>query len=241
MALRRTAANSNIKCCETRRIAMAMAGVSPAYLIMGVGQALCGSTSLGLKLAGIQICIQMLLLMLLPRRRQEDSEVIWRSETGESANAISIAVQSLLGICGYMVFFSIVAAVIASFVSEKAGAVLLLAMDLPSGLAKLMNMEHPGKMMLLGAAVGFGGLCIAYQNMDIHKDIGLQWRDYIKGRAITALMFACACMGLGGAAHAKKQVLFENCMKNYAAALLIAGFMVLPGLYFLSKKCFLNK
>jgi len=240
IALRRIAANSNIKPGEARRIALAVSGVSPAYLIMGVGQGLYGSRTLGMKLAGIQLCIQLLLLVLLPRGKQEDADVTCLAEEKENRNPISMAVEGLLGICGYMVFFSTVAGVAASFAGEKIGGGLLLALDLPSGLANLASMQISAKMVLLGASVGFGGLCIACQNMDILKDIGLCWKNYLKIRCITASLFACAGVMLEGLFVREASELFENCMKSYAGALLIVGFMVVPGLFLLSKKLFLN-
>ena len=240
ITLRRVASSVGLKPDEVRRIAMATAGVSPAYLIMGVGQGLCGSVSLGMKLAGIQVCIQLLILILLPRKKEKETAVACQVENGGGGNPIITAVESLLGICGYMVFFSILAAVTANFLGEGIGGLLLLTMDLPSGLANLMDMEIPGKMALLGAAVGFGGLCIGYQNMDIHKDIGLRWRDYLKGRGMGALLFAGICASLEGLQKGNAQIRLESCVIYYASALLITGFMVLPVLYFLSRKWFLN-
>lgn len=240
IALRRVAANSSLNSAEARRIAMALSGVSPAYLIMGVGQGLYGSTSLGMKLAGIQICIQLLLMILLPRGKKHEAEMTCRPEVKTNMNPILTAVESLLGICGYMVLFGIIAAVMASFVGDRTGSIMLLALDLPSGLANLMNMQPLGKMVLLGAAIGFGGVCIAYQNMDIHRDVGLNWKDYLMGRGIAASMYACACIGLEGSVQEKMQNVFGNNMKSYAVALLLAGFMVFPALYFLSRKWFLN-
>ena len=240
IALHNITADSNIKPGEAQRIAMALAGVSPAYLIMGVGQGLYGSTSLGMKLAGIQLCIQILLLILLPHKHQETALGVLRCESRKKGNGITMAVESLVGICGYMVFFSVIAAVTASFVGEKAGSVLLLVTDLPSGLANLVNMEFTGKMILMGMAIGLGGLCIGYQNMDIHKAIGLSWKRYLKGRGAAALLFMCACVGLEDSVVKGIPDMFDNCHQNYAVGLLIAGFLVLPALFFLSNKLFLN-
>lgn len=239
LALRHIVANSNMKQSEAHRIALALTGVSPAYLIMGVGHGLYGSISLGIKLAVIQLSIQLVLLILL-REHSVDMEPICVSLDKETRNPIRAAVEGLLGICGYMVFFSIIAGAMASFIGEKGGCGLLLLLDLPSGLASLAHMKIQGKMVLMGAAIGFAGLCIGYQNMDVHKDIGLRWKDYLKVRGSAALLLAGSCAMLGNKAVARIPDLFEICMKNYSAALFIAGFMAVPGLYFLSKKLFLN-
>lgn len=239
LALRRIAYNSKMKPGEVQQIGLVLAGVSPAYLIMGVGQGLYGSVSLGMKLAAFQFCIQLLLLSML-RGRRGNAKLDYVYVETENKNPIAAAVESLLGICGYMVFFSIVAAVLAGLIGKGIGSALLLVMDLPSGLANLVRMNTSCEKILLGAAVGFGGLCIGYQNMDIYQNMGIQWKDYIRVRGIFALFFACACALMDNVKVGDRHDIFENSQLNYAGALLIAGFLAIPGLYFLSRKLFLN-
>lgn len=241
IALRSMAINSGLKRSEAQRIALALGGVSPAYLIMGVGLSLYGSMKLGMKLACIQMVIQFLLLVVLPRRKEECEEIEYLQEANGIKNPISFAVENLLGICGYMVFFSIVAKVTAAFAGDRIGGYLLLILDLPSGLANLANMKLPGEMGLLCAAIGFGGLCIAFQNMDAHKAFDLPWKDYLKAKCFAGLLFASVGMVLKHSEMRGDFVIFENYKNCYAAALLIAVLMVVPGLYLISIKSFLNK
>lgn len=239
LTLRRVAANSNMSYADMKRIALALGGVSPAYLIMGVGQGLYGSAALGMKLAAIQACIQLLLLVLLPRHKGTGGERIKADTYDDARNPIYAAVENLLSICGYMVVFSVIAGVMADFLGESIGTGLLLIMDLPSGLAGLSKLQIQGKMILQGAAIGFGGLCILTQNLDVLRPLGVGWKDCLCARCISAAVFAGACTVMETAAGSI--TVLRTTGKTYAISLFVAGIAVLPALYLLSKKIFLNK
>lgn len=241
LTLRRVAVNSNMSYAERKRIALALGGVSPAYLIMGVGQGLYGSASLGLKLAGIQVCIQLLLLVFLPRHEETGGEQIKADIFTDTHSPVYTAVVNLLCICGYMVIFSVIAGVMADLLGKNIGVGLLLIMDLPSGLANLAESQIQGKMILQGAAIGFGGLCILVQNLDVLRSMGIEGKDCLCMRCITAAVFAGVCTVMETAAGDTSVAFLKTTGKTYAISLFVAGIAVLPALYLLSKKIFLNK
>lgn len=241
LAVQRIAAESGLRRSEAKRVALALCGVSPAYLILGVGQGLYGSIELGFRLALIQITIQVGVLFLL-RSAADKSEdyVIPLTVKGHEGGAIQRAVESVLAVCGYMVIFSSVCCVAASFAGDSLGTALLLVSDLPSGLAELARWEIPGKMLIQGAAIGFGGLCIAAQNLDVLRPLGVTAREYLSVRGIASAAFA----GISGMALRMQGAGMETYVaaghQVYAVSLALAGIVAIPALFFFSKTFYFN-
>ena len=243
LAVRRISAEAGLHRSEARRLALALGGVSPAYLILGVGQGLYGSVSLGVRLALIQIAVQLSLLVLLRSIHECDDEPsVSLPYDARVHGPIQQAVENILAVCGYMVLFSSVSCVAASFAGESVGTAMLLVSDLPSGLAELARWEIPGKLLIQGAAIGFGGLCIAAQNLDALRPLGITVGEYLSVRGIAAAAFggisgfALQAQGIGTEVYA------GNVVRVYAFSLMVAGAVALPALVFFTKTfCFNNR
>lgn len=239
ITLCRIARNSDLSGLEARRVALALGGLSPAYLITSVGQGLHGSTSHGLKLAAIQAGIQMFLLLILPNIGKDDKPK-QESESQNKTNPIAMAVESVLSVCGYMVFYSVIAGAVANLLGKGFGVLLLPLMDLPSGLANLAASDFPFKMIIQGTMIGFTGLCIISQNMDALKSLNLKWKHYMTVRVASAAAFAVLSAALESDWGDHQVRMLCSFRKTYAGSLLIVGIIVIPGLILLSKKSFLN-
>jgi len=228
-----------MKKSDAQRLALAVCGLSPAYLVLGVGHGLYGSGALGWRLAGIQAAIQIFLLAVLRKARFGDDGSCPPVQLPQR-DGIRSAVERTLVICGYMTLFGAVSAVAASFAGELSGTILLLLTDLPGGLALLPFLNLRMEMPAACAAIGFGGLCIAAQNLDILKEIGVRTRDYLCIRALSAGIFAAAgTVLLKKGAYRPGEML--NAGPSYAFSLVFACILALPGLIFLTKNLFLNK
>ena len=230
IAVRRIASTEKI---PAKRLSLALTGVSPAYLVLGVGCGIFGSAVTGWKLAFIQAGIQLALLILLQAFELEEKHEI---ESVQLRSGILAAVESMMAICGYMVIFGAVANVLSSLVGESAGTALLLICDLPGGLARLGN----GNMLLSCAAIGFAGLCIGAQNLDIMKECGIKPGEYFAVRAIAGALFACiAGVLLREENHIRQILPFSR--GPYAFSMFFSCAAAIPGMIFLSKNLFLNK
>ena len=159
---------------EARRLGLMCAGVSPVYLVGGVGAALFGSAAMGLWLALAQAAGQLLLGVALRGRFAEDAETLPVFPEREREAPVRAAVGSVLQVCGYMALFSVAAAMAAKLLGGAAGDLLLYIADMPSGLARAAQTGAP--WALAGAVAGFGGLCIAAQNMAVLRQLGARWR-----------------------------------------------------------------
>jgi len=222
---------------EARRISLALAGVSPAWLVMGVGCGMLGSREDGLKLALIQAAVQLFLLKLLekveipgtgnPHQPAPGSAGMWR------------AVESTLGVCGYMVVFGAAGSVLASFAGKYVSAALLAVLDLPTGLAEITAANFTARPLAIGGALGFGGICIGMQNLERLSGMGVRRRDYFAVRALSASVTAMmAAIWLRSGAHNAAEG--TNSVRIYAFSLLGAAIFSVPGMIFLSKNIFLN-
>ena len=241
LAVCRIARSGGLELRDARRIALAVSGVSPAYLILGVGFGLYGSMSLGLALAAIQLCIQLALLWLLRGILCDQADVPALPPDSARRDGMRAAVEGVLVICGYMVLFGSIGSIVASFAGRDVGLALLLGADLPSGLSELAARGFPGKMLIQGVAIGFGGLCIAAQNLDALREIGVRPTEYLAVRGIAAGLFGCISGVILRAQEANFAPALEKSGLAYAFSLAVACIFSVPGLIFLSKELFLNK
>lgn len=232
------AGESGMRRGEVWRIALAVTGISPAYLVMGVGQGLYGSAALGVRLAVIQFCVQLAMLFILRGFFKEENQIVLPAAHATPADPMHGAVENVLSIAGYMVFFSVLATALSSLIEEKAGGLLLPIMDLPSGLSNLA--AHDAEPFQLGAAIGFGGLCIGMQNMDRLRESGLPWSCYIASRCISASAIALACQCLLSKKQSKTAFHIWNSLNSCAFSTLISAVFSLFLLIYFSKKCVLN-
>lgn len=238
IAVRRVAAQTNMGRRDAQRLALALSGVSPAFLILGVGQGMYGSAALGLRLALIQAALQLLLLLAL--RGHSGGEPLKLPEDRGEVRPIAAAVETVLGVCGYMVIFGSVGSAVASLLGETAGGALMLVGDLPTGLSLLVGWDIPGKMLIQGAAIGFGGLCIAAQNVDAMRPLDTGWRQYLSVRGVAAACFAICCGVLLPGFGRGLERYPAGSGRAFAFSMLAAGIVALPGLIYLSKLQFLN-
>lgn len=240
ISLARIASQTGMKKSSLRRLAPVICGLSPAYLIMGVGLALFGSVETGLKLAGIQLGVQLFLLFILRFFRSVDDAAVPDITFDAKPGFIRPAVEAVLGVCGYMVFFSVAASAAAVLTGEKIGRFLLLALNLPSGMAELADPGVPGRMTLAAIAVGFGGICISAQNMHVLAPLGMSWRDFLTLKFVESALCGAVSYFVFQQPSLPSAGIEGPIRISYAFSLLITLFLCGPILISLSKKLFLN-
>ena len=225
---------------DAARIALAVSGVSPAWLVLGLGCGMLGSKAAGLKLAAIQAAVQLFLLKLLEKVEIHTAGGQAAAKPAQDRKPLLSAVETVLCVCGYMAVFGAYGSVIASFAGKYAGTALMAVLDLPSGAGLIAENAFPEQMLALGGALGFGGLCIAAQNMEKLKVLSVRWRDYLAVRCISASLTALMCAAVFRK-HAEGAAVSPGEGKIYVISLLAAGICAVPGMIFLSKNIFLNK
>lgn len=171
---------------QARRLGLMCAGVSPMYLIGGVGAALLGEARVGVHLALSQAAAQLLLGALL--RGGRGGAVASVDPAADEEKPVRAAVAAVLQVCGYMVLFSVGAALVARLAGRTAGDAALYVLDMPSGLARAG--ERGAALWMVAAIAGFGGVCIGAQNMAHLRQLGVRWRDYLAARGFVAAVCA---------------------------------------------------
>ncbi len=215
---------------EFKRMALMSCGMSPVYLISGIGVSLLCGHKAGFLLAGAQIFAQItsgLILRFLPDARKnggagsvrgvrkaggssgsdfhsadfaEKTSVLHPTRLQRTENPLRTAAVNLLQVAGYMSLFAVIARFAGNLLGKAAGKAALMALDLPGGaaVAAKLTLSFPAKMALLGAMSGFGGVCIAAQNMAVLRPLGVKWREYLSAKCAHALICAALCF-LGAA------------------------------------------
>lgn len=241
MAVGSVAGQSGMQKGQAWRIALSTAGVSPAFLIAGVGKSMYGSSAIGAELAAAQLVTQIMLLLLLRPFFAEETQPVLQWAQGKVKNPVRDAVEQVLVICGYMVFFSAVGAVLSAMMGARVGRAILLLVDLPSGLAELAGHNFRAANFVLGMAIGFGGLCIGMQNTDALRKIGMSADIYFAARMISSAIMGMICMLILPEAGVSTGEHLQNPMSGYVFSIFMAAFLMIPVLINLSDKYYLNK
>lgn len=109
--------------------------------------------------------------------------------------ALSDSVQSILTVCGAVVFFSSASKLILDFVpvSENLKIVISALLEFSGGVNAIAASSLPllEKLALSAAVVGFAGLCVHLQVLGIAAKHSLKLTPYIVGKAIQGIVSAC--------------------------------------------------
>ena len=108
IAASKTAEQTKMGNGQLLRIAACACGLSPAFLITGIGVGMTGETSVGVMLLRTQICTQI--IMLLATGKVPHGQIIQKSES--EGNAAAEALLPIINVAGYMAFFSVLSALI---------------------------------------------------------------------------------------------------------------------------------
>jgi hypothetical protein len=186
MAVARVARREGLSPGEAARMAGVACGVGPIYVVSGIGVALAGSALEGWRLASSQLAALFVTGLLFRgawRGSKRLSPIPDDAEFDE--RPISRGVISILKVGGYMTMFAVgIALLDAVFGEWFENASLLL--DLPTGAAYAASVGLP--LYWLAPAVGFGGFCIAAQNMGVLRGIGVTWPMYLAQKATAAAL-----------------------------------------------------
>lgn len=236
IAAARLAAQAGLTRGQLERIVCCTCGLSPAFLMTGIGASMLGDPGCGVILLRSQIAAQLTML-IATRCVKGDERSADTPPPSAAAEPVRMAVNGTLNVCGYMMLFSVIGAILTLPLSgDGLRAGLLCLLDLPSGAQALCRIDLPEmvQMALLAAASGLGGLCIAAQNLS--ACMGVRPGRYAAARLVQAALMTIMTMA---------QLKFRPHMEKTAAILptsaLIACAMAVPVLIFCAKNLFLNK
>jgi len=239
IASRDAAARSGMNRGQLARVAMASAGFSPAFLVGGIGCGMLGSASMGWKLLEAQLLTQLTLALLLRRCWMGRTQPVDPGKRDAGEQPIRGAVSALLTICGYMMFFGALSAVIGSYLGRAPADALLCLLDVPSGARRVAALAIPAerKIVLLAAMDGFGGACLAAQGIGALKGCGIPPAEYIGIRLVAAVLSAGYMAALLNMTAGIDAGLVEAVGGHpFALGALLAALMAIPVLAFMRRR-----
>jgi len=168
----------------------------PLFVIGAVGTGFLGDTALGIKLYTIHVLSAVLTGMFFSLFARRDdvcsSNTIASIRLGQAfSDAVSRAVLTMLNVCGFIVFFSVLRNFFAPFVfrifGETGLGFLLGGMaEVTLGAADICNSAILLKeaLILLAGIIGFGGFCVFLQVCGIVSSAGIGMKTYLAGKLL---------------------------------------------------------
>ena len=191
LAVRQAAASSEMTEGQVQRLATAVCGLSPAYLIGGIGARLLGDPAKGHMLLRAQVFTQVALALMFRNSGAAHAQKVYIIERNRDVPSVRGAVMGVLGVCGYMALFGAVAGAGGQLAGETAGRALLCLLDLPSGAAiAAQRVPTAWRLPALAGMCGFGGGCVMAQNVGALRDCGLRPVRFCACRFLAAALNA---------------------------------------------------
>lgn len=207
---------------EAQRLLGFCNNCGPAFFLGVVGVSVFQSETAGWILYGVHVLAALLLGLLFRLRVRRRGEISSRSTPIHTARlsqalpqAVGGAVRSLVNVCAFVVFFSIVIALLRHFQVLPALAGLLSHLGLSQGagesfLTGLLELSagvlevgawtsgaFPARLALCAFLMGWAGLSVHFQVLTLLKDTDLSPKSYFLGKllhgALSALLALLAC------------------------------------------------
>ena len=188
---------------DAKRFLGVCTGASPAFLIGYVGRALWDSALLGLVLW----CEQVLFCFIgfwTAWKRSSAGEgqiaVMTAQQMPRLSACLREAVTRTAGICGAIVFFTVIRAYLCCLLPTAAAAVIGGIAEMTGGLRECAVLYECGAfdraaaLVISAAMIGFGGLCVGMQTADAALFEGISMRHYWMQRVMLG-----TAMGLSAA------------------------------------------
>lgn len=192
--------NKMIERNEAMRLLPFCNNSGPLFVIGAVGTGMLGSTKLGLVLYAVHAVSAILtgvVFSLFSKKGKADlQETILAVNFGKAfSDAVCRAVQTMLNVCGFIVFFSVLRSffvpVIMKFLGS--GAVGLTAAGMTEVTLGAQDICASGlpidiTMILLSGIIGFGGICVLLQVCGVVSQAGLGMKTYAIGKLIQMII-----------------------------------------------------
>lgn len=181
---------------QAQRLCIFCVNGGPAFVITAVGVNMLGSSKAGVIIFA-SLCISSLILGFATSffDDKKDIEIHINNSAQSPLAALSASVtdgvQSILGICAWVVLFSGLTECIKSIgMSDSAYSGLVSVLEVTKGCTLISGeMGIP----VLAAAIGFGGFCVHCQIFSYIKSAGLKYSHFFVGRVLCAALSAVIC------------------------------------------------
>lgn len=188
--------NGQITSNEAGRLLLWCTCPGPAFTVTALGSHILKSTK-----AGIIIYVSALLSAMtigffcrFLSSLEKPVSTRLKDTRGSITSAISSALNSMLGISGWVLTFSCISGIIGTFsLDEGVKTFLKVILEVTTGCtAAAGSLPLP----VTAAAVGFGGIAVICQILPYLKECGVLLRHFVAARILNAALCAFYCSGL---------------------------------------------
>lgn len=187
---------------KAQRLSALCATVSPLYVVgtLGGDYRLLLSHWLGAFTAWVMVCVRQ---FFLKRKALPSPDGATKPESDANPNELNIpqaiadSALAMLSVCGCMVLFSVLSALLVLVVplSKPLSAALLSVLEMAGGCEKILSLSMPPDKAapILCAAISFGGLSVFMQNAAFQKQKGVNLRVQLFAKVIHAAAAYAIC------------------------------------------------
>lgn len=181
---------------QAQRLCLFCVNGGPAFVITAVGVNMLGSSKAGV-IIFVSLCISSLILGFATSFFDDKKDLEFHIENSAQSPLAALSasvtdgVQSILGICAWVVLFSGLTECIKSIgISDGAYSGIVSVLEVTKGCTLIAGeMGIP----ILAAAIGFGGFCVHCQIFSYIKATGLKYSHFFAGRVLCAALSAVIC------------------------------------------------
>lgn len=183
---------------EAQRMVNFCNNSGPIFILGSVGSSMLGNHTAGAILLAVHVLSAVTLGIILGRNAKTETAVISakrRAAAPSLSAAVTDAVNLILYVCGYIVFFNILVSLLCAMgvfnplcriftkfgaSPEGANAFLCGLIEMTGGISRLsaINTALP-KLLLVSALLGFGGISVIMQIYGIISKYGLSLKSFI--------------------------------------------------------------
>lgn len=169
----------------------------PLFIIGAVGSGMLGNPKIGYFLYGVHVISALFVGLFFrfncsaPQKTAANS--LKRTFMPDFSEIVKNSSQTMLQICGYIIFFAAVTACLSPVLDKLLPHNLALLVksltEVTGGALLIINSPFSSRLMLtfLSAVIGFGGLCVAMQVNGIIRPAGLAIKSYLFGKSLQGL------------------------------------------------------
>jgi sporulation integral membrane protein YlbJ len=174
----------------------------PLFIVGTVGVLLLQSTSLGYFLLLIHILSSLSMLLLFKNKKIYTSHsssvsVLQKSPISLFNESISNAMDAIVHVGGYIIFFSVLVHFLnfflftsnePSFFGFLPVAILEISIGIAHFSSNISNQGLISSLALISGLIGFGGFCVYFQALYFLKDFSLNTSSYLLSKAIQGIL-----------------------------------------------------
>lgn len=172
---------------EAERLLAFCNNSGPLFVIGAIGTNMFKNHNLGVALYIIHFLSAVFVGVVLRNNKGKklttSCDIYTKNISRAISESVEGAVKSILNVCGYVVFFSILCAM-------AKNVFLISLLEVTTGAKNLIACGFGEKLtfVLLSGIIGFGGICVLFQVQSAVSDTGLGLKYYIFGKILQAVI-----------------------------------------------------